>query len=147
MAGRSHESFEAHEEEEVAGPSERSFGLTVGGILLALGLLRELLGSGFDLMALPLLAIGGLLALAGLVAPRLLAPLNRAWTRLGLVLFKVVNPVVMLLIYATTVVPIGLLMRLAGKDPLRLRKEPAAASYWIDRDPPGPAPETMINQF
>ncbi|MDX6751352.1 SxtJ family membrane protein [Geminicoccaceae bacterium 1502E] len=147
MAGRSHESFEAHEEEEVAGPSERSFGLTVGGILLALGLLRGLSGSGFDRPALALVTIGGLLALAGLVAPRFLAPLNRAWTRLGLVLFKVVNPVVMLLIYATTVVPIGLLMRLAGKDPLRLRKEPAAASYWIDRDPPGPAPETMINQF
>ena len=47
----------------------------------------------------------------GLVAPARLAPLNRAWTALGLLLFKVVNPVVLGLIYLTTIVPIGLFMR------------------------------------
>ena len=38
-------------------------------------------------------------------------------------------------------------MRLAGKDPLRLRREPDAPSYWIVRDPPGPTPESMSDQF
>jgi hypothetical protein len=40
-----------------------------------------------------------------------------------------------------------MLMRLCGKDSLRLRREPDAASYWIEREPPGPPPETMRNQF
>jgi hypothetical protein len=40
-----------------------------------------------------------------------------------------------------------LLMRLAGKDPMRRKFEPGAKSYWIVREPPGPAPETFRNQF
>jgi hypothetical protein len=86
-------------------------------------------------------------AAAALARPSLLAPLNRAWTRLGLLLFHVVNPVVMFLLYALAIVPVGAVMRLMRKDPLRLRFEPEAASYWLTREPPGPAPETMKDQF
>jgi hypothetical protein len=94
-----------------------------------------------------LAAIGAPLVAFGLLAPGLLAPLNRAWTRLGLLLFKVVNPLVLGLIYLTTVVPIGLLMRLLGRDLLSLKLDRQAQSYWVVREPPGPAPETMIRQF
>ena len=87
-----------------------------------------------------------LLLIFGLLAPARLAPLNRAWTKLGLLLFKVVNPVVLGLIYLTTIVPIGLLMRLRGRDLLSRRFDRQAASYWVVRTP-GPAPETMIRQF
>ena len=59
----------------------------------------------------------------------------------------VVNPLVMGLLFYLTVTPTGLLMRLFGKDPLRLRFDPEAKSYWIERQPPGPAPETMRHQF
>jgi hypothetical protein len=91
--------------------------------------------------------IGVVLIVLGLVAPGSLSALNRAWMKLGLILFKVVNPVVLALIYGVAMVPIGLLMRLTGGDPLRLKFDPAAETYWIVRDPPGPAPETMTNQF
>ena len=57
------------------------------------------------------------------------------------------NPLVMGLVFFTTVVPIGLALRAFGKDPLRLRREPTAASYWIPREPPGPEPDTMKQQF
>ena len=43
--------------------------------------------------------------------------------------------------------PMGLIMRALGKDPLRLRMDRNAGSYWIDRRPPGPAPDTLNNQF
>jgi hypothetical protein len=43
--------------------------------------------------------------------------------------------------------PFALILRMAGKDLLRLRRDPAAASYWIERDPPGPPPESMVEQF
>jgi Saxitoxin biosynthesis operon protein SxtJ len=88
-----------------------------------------------------------LLVVFGLAAPARLAPLNRAWTQLGLLLFKVVNPVVLGVIYLTTVVPIGLTMRLMGRDLLNLKLDRQAASYWVMRAPPGPAPETMTRQF
>jgi hypothetical protein len=79
--------------------------------------------------------------------PAALRPLNRAWMLLGLVLYKIVNPIVMALLFFSTMTPVGALMRACGKDPLRLRRDPAAASYWIAREPPGPAAETMRNQF
>ncbi len=131
-------------EDEVHGSTDRSFGLVFAGfcaLMAALGWWKGRphapywTGAAFAFAA------------AALVRPVLLAPLNRAWTRLGLLLFHVVNPVVMLLLYVLAIVPVGLVMRLMGKDPLRLRFEPAAASYWIPRQPPGPAPETMKDQF
>jgi hypothetical protein len=88
-----------------------------------------------------------LFALAGWLRPHWLAPLNWLWTRLGLVLAAVISPVVMAIVFYACIAPIGFLMRLLGKDPLRLRYEPDAESYWIRRDPPGPAPETLKNQF
>jgi len=75
-----------------------------------------------------------------------LAPLNKWWTKLGLLLYRVVSPIVLGLLFYVTLTPIALVMRLLGKDPLRLRRDPDAASYWIDRSPP-PAPESMKNQF
>ncbi|HET6468639.1 MAG TPA: SxtJ family membrane protein [Geminicoccaceae bacterium] len=146
MAGSFHESY--RENADVKAGSDRAFGLTVGGILSAIALYRWLFGaSGLDWLTLLLGLVGLALLATGLLAARHLAPLNRAWTRLGLLLFKVVNPVVMFLIFAVAIVPIGWVMRLAGHDPMRLKRDPAASSYWIERRPPGPPPETMINQF
>jgi Saxitoxin biosynthesis operon protein SxtJ len=144
-----HEDFSR--KEEVKGASDRGFGLTVGGVVLAIAALR----SGLELWdsAAPgwvegvLAGVGALLVGFGLAAPARLSALNRAWTRLGLLLFKVVNPVVLGLIYLTTIVPIGLLMRLRGRDLLHLEIDRQAQSYWVVREPPGPAPETMIRQF
>jgi Saxitoxin biosynthesis operon protein SxtJ len=144
-----HEDFSR--KEEVKGSSDRSFGLTVGGILLAIAVVRTLLhmwdGTAAGAFEMVLGGIGAVLILFGLIAPARLAMLNRAWTKLGLILFKVVNPVVLGLIYLTTIVPIGLIMRLSGRDLLSLKLDRQAESYWVVREPPGPAPETMVNQF
>ena len=69
-----------------------------------------------------------------------LRPLNRLWLKFGLLLHKVVNPIVMALVFFGTVLPTGLIMRVLGKDLLRLKRQPDANSYWIERRPPGPAP-------
>ena len=95
---------------------------------------------------LPLAAAPVFLILA-LTRPALLAPLNRAWTRLGLLLGAIVAPVVMGVIYFGLITPMALLARLLGKDFLRLRLDRQAPSYWIDRQPPGPPPLSMKNQF
>ena len=82
-----------------------------------------------------------------MLAPKYLAPLNRLWARFGLLLHAIVNPLVMGLLFFGTILPTGLLLRAFGKDVLRLRFDPAAASYWIPREPPGPAPDSMNRQF
>lgn len=133
-----------HRDEEIEGPSDRKFGLTIGVVLGIIGAIRLVFHHSHWAWWL-----GAALAfiLFGLLLPTALHPLNRAWMLLGLVLYKIVNPIVMALLFFSTITPIGALMRLCGKDPLRLRRDPAAASYWIAREPPGPAAESMRNQF
>ncbi len=146
-----HETF-THDE-EIEGGTDRGFGLTVGGILFAIALVRVGLGWwGTGLVTLGwfewlLGGIGAALFLFGLVVPAALAPLNKGWTKLGLILFKIVNPIVLGLIFLLTIVPIGLILRATGKDPLRLKLDSNAKSYWIERDPPGPTPDSMPQQF
>jgi hypothetical protein len=77
--------------------------------------------------------------------PSLLYPLNRAWFRLGLVLHRIVNPLVMGLLFFVVVTPIGLLMRLCGKRPLGLEFRRDATSYWVMRDKSQPGP--MAKQY
>ena len=144
MAGdqSTHESF-ARDEEVVAG-SDRSFGLVMAGAFAVVSALN----AWHDGRVWPWTAtLASLFVVAALTRPAILNPLNRIWLKFGLLLHKVVNPVIMALLFYGTVLPTGLLMRAMGKDLLRLKREPDAASYWIVRAPPGPAPETMKDQF
>jgi hypothetical protein len=128
------------------GPSNRSFGYTVGGILIGLMLLRWLISGKFTAFSMTLTAIGAVLVVLALVAPQALSVPNRLWMKLGLLLFAIVNPVVMFLIYVTTFVPIGYFMRWRGHDPLAASFDRDATTYWIDR-PAGEDPAAMRNQF
>ena len=140
--GVTHEDFTR--KAEVPLGSDRSFGLVFAALFALIGAAPLRHGADARLWALALAAAFLMLAL---VAPKALRPLNWLWFRFGLALHHVVTPVVMGLLFFLVVSPIGLLMRASGKDPLRLRRAPEAASYWIVRQPPGPAPESMKNQF
>jgi len=133
--------------EAVAMPANRSFGLVVGGILAGIGALRIFLGGHDGFFSVAALALGALLVILGLLMPRLLTRPNRWWMGLGALLGAIMTPLVMGLVYITTFVPIGLAMRLAGQDPLGRSRRPDGGSYWIHREPDGPARETMKNQF
>jgi hypothetical protein len=124
--------------------SDRSFGFVLAGFFALLGALGLWRGSERWPLWLGLAVVTLVLALA---APKLLAPANRVWTKFGLLLHAVVSPVMLGLIFYLCIAPIGFLMRLSGKDPLRLRYEPGADSYWIKRVPPGPQPDSFKNQF
>src|SRR5260370_1830775 len=88
-----------------------------------------------------------LLLAAGLLRPSVLNPLNRMWLRFGLLLQGVVNPIVMGLLFYGTVLPTGLVMRMMGKDLLRLTRRPDADSYLIIRHPPPPSPDPIQDQY
>jgi hypothetical protein len=138
----SHETYDR--EETVERPPDRQLGLVFTVVFAVIGAWPLLGGRPVRWWSLGVAAV--FLAVA-LLAPRLLAPLNRVWLWIGLLMHKVVSPVVLGLVFFSTVTPIGLLLRALGKDPLRLRLEPDAPSYWIERRPPGPAGHTMSNQF
>lgn len=96
----------------------------------------------------PWLAVLALcLATSALFFPDLLKPINKLWYRFGMLLHAVVNPVVMAALFYAAIWPTGLVFRLRHTDLLRLKREPDSDTYWIVRDPPGPLPETMNNQF
>ncbi len=130
-------------EEEIQPGSDRGFGLIVGGILGAIGCYQVYFDVAHYLW---FLVPGTLLIVLGLAMPRLLRPLNVLWTKLGLLLGKVVTPIVMFLVYAVSIVPIGLLLRATGKDLLTL-KQSKESTYWVARTPPGPTPESLKDQF
>src|SRR3989304_4242440 len=127
-----------------AGGSNRSLGLVLAAFFAIMGLLPLLFGDALRLWA---LAVGAVFLLAALAFPAVLAPLNRVWTKFGLLLHKVVSPIVLGIMFYLVVTPTGLLMRLFGKDSLRLKLDRQLGSYWIERTPPGPAPESLKDQF
>jgi hypothetical protein len=126
------------------GSSDYSFGL-VFSVFFAIIALHPLIGGG-AIRWWALITAGVFLALA-LIAPVMLAPANRLWMKLGMLLQYIVSPVALGIVFCVAVLPVGLLMRLFGKDPLCLKIDRSAVSYWIAREPPGPAPDSLNNQF
>jgi hypothetical protein len=125
-------------------PSNRSFGSFFSAVLAV--------GSAYFYWkqvgdwALALVLLAALFASATLLAPDWLAPLNRLWHELGLLLGKIFNPLILGALFFGVITPVSLATRLFGRDVLRLRKR-SVASYWIDRDPGSPPPESFRNQF
>jgi hypothetical protein len=137
-----HESFDR--KTPVASSSDRAFGWVFAAVFAIIGVWPWAFGGELRFWS---LAVGAAFLLVAWARPAVLAPLNRVWTRFGLLLHRIVSPVVLGVMFFGVVTPTGLLMRAFGKDPLRLRHDRDARSYWIERQPPGPPPDTLNNQF
>lgn len=139
MRSSTHESYAA---EEVKLPSDRSTGLVFAAVALVVAYLWR----ADDTVLKAALGLALALAAASLVAPILLRPLNILWFRFGLLLHRIVNPLIMFVIFAFIFLPAGLIMRI-WHDPLRSRRAAAGTSYWVDRKIDKSAPGSMKNQF
>ncbi|HEX6321385.1 MAG TPA: SxtJ family membrane protein [Burkholderiales bacterium] len=118
-------------------PSNRSFGWTFTVVFALIAL-----------FAYPwLLALAALTAAVTVARDQWLEPLNRAWMRFGALLNRIVSPVVLGLIYFTVFTPVAVVMRLAGRDAMCRRFEPAKPSYWVTREPPGPREDSFRDMF
>jgi len=137
-----HEDF--RREERLAGSSNRSFGLVFAGAFLLIAFGPLLSGGSIRIWG---VTVALLFGTSALVAPALLAPLNRLWTSLGHLLHKIVSPVVLGIMFFLVITPMGVAMRLLGKDPLRLRRDRGISTYWIERTPPGPRSDSFTDQF
>ena len=124
--------------------SLRKFGLTVGAGLGLLGAISWY--RGHETVPLALWALAAALGLAAIVFPRGLAPVERAWMRLGLMLAWVNTRIMLVLVFALVVVPVSAVMRWF-RDPLSRKLDKKSPSYWLTRDPAAATPETYKRQF
>ena len=110
--------------------SNKSFGLLFFVAFLLIGLYPIYKGNNpniyFLLISLPFLVLG-------LLNSKILTPLNKAWIKLGEVLGMIIAPIIMALVYFVVLTPISLIVRILGKDLLKIKFNKKLASYWIDR--------------
>ena len=127
--------------DEIKLGSNRSFGI-VFFIVFVLIATYPLLNQGE--VRIWSLIISFLFLFLGLLNSKILTPLNKLWFRFGLFLGKIISPIIMGVIFFLVVTPIGLLMRLFGKDVLNLKLNKKKSSYWIEKNDPK---SKMKNQF
>ena len=120
--------------------SNRSFGIVFFIVFFLIALYPLLNGQEIRLWA---LIISAVFLILGLLKSKLLTPLNKLWFRFGIFLGKIISPIIMGFIFFLVVTPIGLIMRLLGKDVLNLKYN-KERSYWIEKDGPK---SKMKNQF
>ena len=120
--------------------SNRSFGIVFFIVFILIALYPLLNGQEIRLWA---LIISAVFLILGLLKSKLLTPLNKLWFRFGIFLGKIISPIIMGFIFFLVVTPIGLIMRLLGKDVLNLKYN-KEKSYWIEKDGPK---SKMKNQF
>lgn len=142
MTMQTHEDFRRDETARTG--SDRTFGLLFFVVFLLIALWPLLKGGTAHLLPLGFALV---FLAAALLAPRWLAPLNRLWMKFGDLLHRIASPLILGIMFFGVITPVGLLLRLAGKDLLRTKFDRDAGSYWIRREPAGPEASSMKRQF
>jgi len=137
-----HESLDGHHQVRLG--SDRTFGLVIGAVFLIIAMMPFLKGGEPRWWAIaPAAALLGL----AVIRPAVLHPLNKVWFRFGVLLHTLLSPMVLGLLFFGVVTPMALIMRMAGNRQMDIGFDPSRSSYWIERDPAGPAPNSMQRQF
>lgn len=125
-------------------PSNRSFGFVFVVFFSLIGWYFWWTHGNWYLLFFGGAAVTGLITL---INASWLTPFNRAWMKLGEILHRIVNPIILGIVFYGVITPMGIVMRLAGRDAMHRKYKPQLRSYWISRDPPGPASDSLPNQF
>tara|TARA_B110000483_G_C18127351_1_gene516186 strand:- start:493 stop:897 length:405 start_codon:yes stop_codon:yes gene_type:complete len=110
--------------------SEKSFGIVFAIIFLIIALILFSKSSSIYVWS---LIASIFFFLSAFIAPKLLIIPNKIWFKFGLLLGSIFAPITMALVYFISVFPIGLIMRLLGKDLLNIKILKSSKSYWIER--------------
>lgn len=110
--------------------NNRSFGLLFFFVFLIIACWPILNSEPIRLWA---LIISLVFLILGLLNSKILIPLNKGWVKFGESLGKIIAPIVMFLVFFTILTPIAILLKLFGKDLLKIKKNKLIKSYWINR--------------
>jgi predicted membrane metal-binding protein len=136
--------IENSKQEEV-GSTDRAFGFVFAIVFLLIALFPLFSGQSIWWTA---IIISFAFGLTGLAAPKVLSPLNRLWTRFGLLLHKITSPIILGIMFFLVITPMGIIMRVLRKnDPLKMTIDHQCRTYWIERTPPGPRHDSFTDQF
>jgi hypothetical protein len=125
-------------------PSDRRFAVFFGALFCCLAAWEAYSGSA-NTAVITCATAGLAFLLAAVCCPKLVAPLNRAWFRLGGLMGRVINPLVLGAIFFLIITPVALMLKLMGRDELRLKRG-RQESYWVARKST-PRPESFKNPF
>jgi hypothetical protein len=109
----------------------RKFGLTVGTVLLLIGIVLYLTGKSSSVV---FGGAGVLLILFGLILSNILKPLNKIWMTLAVILGWFMSRLILFILFYIVITPIGFFLKIAGKDFLNLRTDKNSDSYWEKRE-------------
>ena len=126
--------------DEIKISSNRSFGVVFFIVFLLVALYPLLKGNDLRIWS---LIISFIFLALGLINSKILTPLNRLWFKFGLLIGKLISPLIMAIIFFMVVTPIGFIMRLLKKDLLNLKNN-KKETYWINKTGPK---SKMKNQF
>lgn len=121
--------------------SNRSFGIVFFIVFLFIALYPITYSEDIRIWS---LIISFIFIILGLLNSKILTPLNKLWFKFGVILGKIISPIIMGIIFFLVVTPIGLIMKVLGKDLLRLKYNKKDNTYWIEKS--GPTSK-MKNQF
>ena len=110
--------------------SNRSFGILFFIVFLIIGLWPLKNNNDPNYI---ILVLSSIFLILGIINSKLLTPLNKAWVKFGEILGMIIAPIIMGLVYFIILTPISLLVRLSGKDLLKLKKN-KSSTYWIKRE-------------
>ena len=111
--------------------NNKGFGLLFFAVFLIIGLWPLINGESPRIV---FFIIGLIFLILGLVNSKILTPLNKAWVKFGELLGKIIAPIVMAGVYFIVLTPISIIVRLFGKDLLKVKFSDKSKSYWIKRD-------------
>lgn len=126
-------------------PTNRSFGLLFTIVFCVIGSWRYLHEDAWSYYL--WFGLASLFLVLGLANADILTPLNRLWMRFGELLGRIVSPIVLGAIYFVIIAPIGMLMRLFGRDPMKRTLDPDTDSYWETREQPKLPADSFNKQF
>ena len=121
--------------------SNRSFGIIFFVVFLFIALYPITYSEDIRIWS---LIISFIFIILGLLNSKILTPLNKLWFKFGVILGKIISPIIMGIIFFLVVAPIGLIMKVLGKDLLRLKYNKKDNTYWIEKNGPK---SKMKNQF
>ena len=121
--------------------SNRSFGIVFFVVFLFIALYPITYSEDIRIWS---LIISFIFIILGLLNSKILTPLNKLWFKFGVILGKIISPIIMGIIFFLVVTPIGLIMKVLGKDLLRLKYNKKDNTYWIEKNGPK---SKMKNQF
>ena len=121
--------------------SNRSFGIVFFIVFLFISLYPITYSEDIRIWS---LIISFIFIILGLLNSKILTPLNKLWFKFGVILGKIISPIIMGIIFFLVVTPIGLIMKVLGKDLLRLKYNNKDNTYWVEKNGPK---SKMKNQF